>query len=102
MINLYKTLVKGFDFPYFTAAFATKYGIERLKISKKSGIICPEFGVKCLECFEMFKKEFIYSVDSVEQYFGVEFSHLRIENGKIHSFHDVPTFGENIIYINKR
>ena len=102
MIVLYKTKLKNFDYDYFTAAFAVKYGLDCLKFSKKSGIISEDFRKKAKELLEVFSKTFEYSMDNVAKFFEVKFSHLRVESGKIRTFEDQPSFGTNVIYINKR
>ena len=99
MIKRYKTQLKDFDYPYFVSAFASKYGFERLKISKKSGILSEDFRNECIDRFSTFCQTHKYTIESVEKFFDVKFCHLRIESEKIHCFTGTPTYGEKIIYV---
>ena len=75
MITLHKTIIRGFDFPYFTIVMANKENLEDLEISKQIGIRSKEFITKCTQEFEEFKKRrIVYNRANVQDYFAVKFN----------------------------
>ena len=102
MVNQYKTIIKDFGNPYFVSAFASLNGLEALEISKQKGITCGKFKTDCASAFEVFRSHHEYSLSSVESFFKLKFCHVRVEKSKIQHFQDRPSYGSNIIYVNKR
>ena len=102
MVELFKATFKNFDYPLFSIACANRENLATLKISDRIGIRCEKFKSKCRELCTSFLMENEYSIRNVENYFGIEFCFLRIENGKILSFEDTPKFGQNVLYVHKK
>ena len=102
MVQLYKTIIKDFDHPYFVSAFASCFGIKKLQFSQKKGITSPDFVHECKQLFTRFSQQFEYSQSTVEKFFKVKFAHLKIEKQKILRFQDIPSYGSDVIYITKR
>ena len=101
-IELYKTVIKDFNYPFFVLACAHKENLRELKISTQHGIRCTDFNQKCKTLFEAFTIDHEYSRQSVEEYFAVKLCLLRVENGVIRSFEEVPAIGNNVIYVHRR
>ena len=102
MAEVFKTHVKGFNYPLFSTALASEKNLSSLQISERIGIRDPEFIEECKLKFEAFKKDHAYSRDTVEGYFKIKFCFLRIQNKQIWSFEDMPAVGSNVIYIHKK
>ena len=102
MIVLYKTGIKGFDYPFFVTAFARDQNMDELQISPQVGIRNVSFIAKCKEQFREFSTMHEYSRESVELFFGIRFCVLRVVNRKIRSFEETPRFGNNVIYLHRK
>ena len=99
---LFKATFKDFDYPLFSIACASRENLSSLKISDRIGIRCEIFKSKCRALMAAFLIENEYSRVNVENYFGIQFCFLQIQNGKIFSFEDTPKFGQNVLYVHKK
>ena len=102
MCETYKATIKDFDHDLFVIALANRENLSDLEISQRVGIRNAAFKLKVKEKFEKFASENEYCPETVEAYFNVKFSFLRIEKGKILSFEGTPSFSAETIYVHKK
>ena len=102
MAEVFKTHVRGLNYPLFSIALASEKNLSSLQISDRIGIRCPQFIEECKFKYEAFKNDYTYSRDAVERFFNIKFCFLRIQNHQIRSFEDMPAIGSNVIYVHKK
>ena len=102
MINLFKTTIRGIEYPLFVAAMASSETLSELKISIQLGITNKNFIEKCKNKLAVFLEKYEYSRENIELFFGVRFCFLRVVKKKIFSFEGVPHFGSKTIYLHKK
>ena len=98
-MKLVKTIIKGFNYPYFVSAFVRDKQLSDLKVSKQNGIKSELIIEACKLEFKKFSSKFAYSRQNVEFYFGVKFVNVRIEKSKVTRFEDTARLGSNTIFI---
>lgn len=102
MINLFKTTIRGIEYPLFVAAMASSENLQELNISIQLGITNKDFIAKCRNKLAVFLEKYEYTRENIELFFGIRFCYLRVVQKKIFSFEGVPHFGSKTVYLHKK